>query len=310
MIGKIDNCPYCNKKLEIIPTRKSKCPFCDKYIYSKTRLSDKKKVLVTEEQKNQIDEEWNKKWIEKNGRNEEEQYEIMKKKSVFSLEQFKEAGVINVKNKTRNDKDVCDICKKFSNKVFKINDLLKSEKNRIPHHIGCRCRYDISFEMFEELSQSSKQKNKIINDNTFKEKEIQQYNINNIKNNIKKLRGELQELIFTELISYNSTDSIKKGSDVWSAYKLKNILQLSEEINNELKKIKSIDVNLNKQNNLLLFTKVFSISNQYDLFRNISNDLTKLRNKIDDKYVLIATIAQLKIYLNKLKDIEKEVDNI
>ena len=49
-IGEIDSCPYCNKKLEIIPKAKKKCPHCGKYILSRTRPLDRKKVLLTENQ--------------------------------------------------------------------------------------------------------------------------------------------------------------------------------------------------------------------------------------------------------------------
>jgi len=57
-IGEIDCCPYCKKKLSKIPSRKSKCPYCDEFIFSRTRPIDRKKVLVTEKQKEEIELEW------------------------------------------------------------------------------------------------------------------------------------------------------------------------------------------------------------------------------------------------------------
>jgi hypothetical protein len=57
-IGEIDCCPYCKEKLDPIPKRKKECPHCSKFIYSRTRPSDKKKVLVTEKQKDKIELEW------------------------------------------------------------------------------------------------------------------------------------------------------------------------------------------------------------------------------------------------------------
>lgn len=57
-VGEMGKCPYCKNKLEKVPSRKKKCEFCGKYIYSRTRPSDRKKVLVTENQAREIDKEW------------------------------------------------------------------------------------------------------------------------------------------------------------------------------------------------------------------------------------------------------------
>jgi hypothetical protein len=58
-IGEIDKCPYCKNKLDKIPTRKFKCIFCGEYIYIRTRPFDRKKVLVTEVQIEEIEKQWN-----------------------------------------------------------------------------------------------------------------------------------------------------------------------------------------------------------------------------------------------------------
>lgn len=58
IIGKIDTCPYCSKKLDLIPSKKKKCKDCGQYIYVKTRPEDRKKVLVTEKQKDEIELQW------------------------------------------------------------------------------------------------------------------------------------------------------------------------------------------------------------------------------------------------------------
>lgn len=58
-IGVSDSvCPYCNNVLDKKPARKKKCPHCDNFIYVRTRPQDKAKVLVTERQAEQIDEQW------------------------------------------------------------------------------------------------------------------------------------------------------------------------------------------------------------------------------------------------------------
>ena len=58
-IGNIESiCPNCGKALEIRPSKKKNCPECGRLIYVRTRPSDKEKVLVTESQAEQIEEQW------------------------------------------------------------------------------------------------------------------------------------------------------------------------------------------------------------------------------------------------------------
>ncbi|MFC1463878.1 MAG: hypothetical protein ACFLMY_03415 [Candidatus Brachytrichaceae bacterium NZ_4S206] len=51
-------CPYCSRALDKMPSRKKKCPHCGNYIYVRTRPSDNRRVLVTEEDAVKIDEQW------------------------------------------------------------------------------------------------------------------------------------------------------------------------------------------------------------------------------------------------------------
>lgn len=58
-IGNTDNkCPYCENTLTERPHRKKKCPHCKNDIYVCTRPIDKEKVLVTEEQFQEIERQW------------------------------------------------------------------------------------------------------------------------------------------------------------------------------------------------------------------------------------------------------------
>lgn len=52
------HCPYCQSAFDPIPTRKTKCKSCGKYVYLKRRPDDPQKRLVTEQQKGQIEAEW------------------------------------------------------------------------------------------------------------------------------------------------------------------------------------------------------------------------------------------------------------
>jgi len=51
-------CPYCEADLEKMPGRKKKCPNCGEFIYVRTRPSDKKKILIREDQILIIEELW------------------------------------------------------------------------------------------------------------------------------------------------------------------------------------------------------------------------------------------------------------
>lgn len=51
-------CPYCHKPLSKAPSRKSKCPNCKEAFYVRTRPSDRKKVIVTEEGVKDIEAAW------------------------------------------------------------------------------------------------------------------------------------------------------------------------------------------------------------------------------------------------------------
>jgi ribosomal protein L40E len=51
-------CPYCGSALKKVPKRKTLCPSCREPIYIRSRPSDRKKTLVTQEQADEIEEEW------------------------------------------------------------------------------------------------------------------------------------------------------------------------------------------------------------------------------------------------------------
>lgn len=54
----IAKCPYCQKELPKFPGRKTKCPHCSNFIYVRTRPSDRQRILVTQEQAEELEKEW------------------------------------------------------------------------------------------------------------------------------------------------------------------------------------------------------------------------------------------------------------
>lgn len=53
------SCPYCNKKLTKVPSRKTKCPFCDLWIYVRTKQNIFSSTLLKESDAMAID------WLKK-----------------------------------------------------------------------------------------------------------------------------------------------------------------------------------------------------------------------------------------------------
>jgi DNA-directed RNA polymerase subunit RPC12/RpoP len=51
-------CPHCNHALDKMPGRKKKCPHCGNFMFVRTRPRDEQRVLVTEDQAEQIEEQW------------------------------------------------------------------------------------------------------------------------------------------------------------------------------------------------------------------------------------------------------------
>jgi len=70
------SCPYCGIELEKIPIRKTKCKSCNKYYYAKRRPGEEEKRIVTDQEKEAIEREWDehqfiKKWKPMVGFNDE-----------------------------------------------------------------------------------------------------------------------------------------------------------------------------------------------------------------------------------------------
>ena len=51
-------CPYCGAVLKRKPARKTKCKACGNFMYVRTRPADNQKILVTEAQREQVEEQW------------------------------------------------------------------------------------------------------------------------------------------------------------------------------------------------------------------------------------------------------------
>lgn len=51
-------CPYCHKALKKIPGSKTKCPHCGHFIYVRTKPTNGQRILIKEDQIEQIEQEW------------------------------------------------------------------------------------------------------------------------------------------------------------------------------------------------------------------------------------------------------------
>lgn len=51
-------CPYCSYRFDKMPQRKKRCPKCANFVYSRTRPLDNKKVLIKEDQIDELESQW------------------------------------------------------------------------------------------------------------------------------------------------------------------------------------------------------------------------------------------------------------
>ena len=59
-IGQVEDlCPNCGTRLAKRPSRKTKCTACGRYIYARTRPIDRRQVLLTQEQADSVQQQWN-----------------------------------------------------------------------------------------------------------------------------------------------------------------------------------------------------------------------------------------------------------
>jgi len=130
-IGEIDSCPYCNKKLEVIPKAKKKCPYCGKYIFSRTRPSDRKKILIREDQKEDLEKEWENYHAQKEEESLAEDPKYVEAKKVLKKQFGKEPSVNDVKWKKIAKEEVENIKNKnfglYRNNQFEKASILSQE---------------------------------------------------------------------------------------------------------------------------------------------------------------------------------------
>jgi len=51
-------CPYCNYRFDKMPLKKKQCPKCNNFVRSRSRPFDNKKVLIKENQIEELDRQW------------------------------------------------------------------------------------------------------------------------------------------------------------------------------------------------------------------------------------------------------------
>ncbi len=133
-IGEIDSCPYCNKKLEVIPKAKKKCPHCGKYIFSRTRPLDRKKVLIREDQKEALEKEWEKYHAQKEGESLTEDSQYMEAKKELKKQFGKEPSVNDIKWRKIAKEEMKNVKERQwglyrNNQLDKVNILSKEGKH-------------------------------------------------------------------------------------------------------------------------------------------------------------------------------------
>ena len=130
------NCPYCSTPLDPVPGRKKKCPHCGKFIFVRTRPSDRQRVLVTEEGAEQIEEEWQRLQAQKTEAIKAE-IEVANKNA---LEGYEETGLEEVEVFPAFDEYCCLVCKAAAG-VYSIKKVPSLPISGCTSAKGCRCTY-------------------------------------------------------------------------------------------------------------------------------------------------------------------------
>ncbi len=104
LIGTTDTCPSCKKKLETIPSKKKKCPFCGQFIYVRTRPQDRKKILITEKEKDLIEEQWQQHFLESEDKEILKDPEFEKAKKELTKQFGKEASTSDARWRVYNQR--------------------------------------------------------------------------------------------------------------------------------------------------------------------------------------------------------------
>lgn len=130
-IGNVEDvCPYCSKWLTKRPQRKAKCPHCGKFILVRTRPTDRKRVLVTENQAKEVETQWNEiqsippPRIEKKEGFDDEKKKLTKK---FGREPLDNDVIWSLLNKDIIEHSRSQHWGLYRNTLFEMGDLLRSE---------------------------------------------------------------------------------------------------------------------------------------------------------------------------------------
>ncbi|MCB0747214.1 MAG: hypothetical protein KDC90_07080 [Ignavibacteriae bacterium] len=108
-------CPYCSSSLPKMPEKKTKCKNCGKYYYRRSCPPEKRNyIIVTEDEKNIIEEEWRQFYIKQNSPSDD-------RKKIMEL--YKELD--NVRNSI---KIMCLLGNPENNEYY---DSTSAEENRI-----------------------------------------------------------------------------------------------------------------------------------------------------------------------------------
>lgn len=83
-------CPYCSKQLDKMPVKKTKCPDCGQYMYSRTSPKTREKILVREDQVAEIEAQWQKYHLQKEIQNIFEEYHVDSETKAIIADYLKE----------------------------------------------------------------------------------------------------------------------------------------------------------------------------------------------------------------------------
>lgn len=137
-------CPYCKTPFDSFPYRKRKCEFCGNPIFIRHSLLDKTLLIVTKEEANKIDVEWNRRNQSARDKKRIEIAESLQKSRKGSLLGYKSMGVKTVRILSAGNSS-CSKCSELNGKIFTIDEALEQMpipvRNCDNVYGYCRCLY-------------------------------------------------------------------------------------------------------------------------------------------------------------------------
>jgi len=313
LIGTRDTCPYCNKKLDIIPSKKKPCSYCHNDIYVRTRPEDRKKILVTEKQREDIELRWQQHYQEKEEKELIQNPDFNSAKKELTKQFGKEPPINDIKWRVFNQNIIKYASKKrwglYRNNKLEMAFLLQKE-NKLNQSLST---------LFEVVYLDINGGNNVVisESKTPSQKEMKEYNIKEFDPKMAFMApaviGLIQHLIDELRLSskqakelFISTNTRMKPVKTMPISEEKAWNKLQEEIKIQKENEKKIE-KFNAEDIDAVIIEIKEAAKNKDILSSI---IYKFRDKYNTKKMITPNANKIKKVIEKLLNSSKEIKNL